>query len=419
MNEALKFLDSLGLHTVKPGLGRITRLLEYFGDPHKRVRAIIVGGTNGKGSVASAVSAVLSAEGYLTGLYTSPHLVSVTERIKINGHDISGGDLSRIVLAVRDAAIKTSSETPSYFETLTAAAFVYFAERGADFSVLEVGMGGRWDATNVVSPLVSVITNISKDHTEYLGNTLAAIAAEKACIIKRGAPVVTAASGTALRVITGSARELSSKAYVYGGDFKSEGRGTENFRYEGPEWTLDGLRSNLTGAYQMENLSVAIAALESLSTDSGIKIREESVRNGISRINWPGRLEVLRESPPLILDCAHNPGGARALARSLGEIYPGTRFTFLIGMLKDKRGHAFLKELSPLAERVIFTEPPSERCASAETLSAAAAGALDCETNIVKDYKEAYNELLNLGSPACITGSIYLAGAIMELRSHS
>ncbi|MCC6713323.1 MAG: bifunctional folylpolyglutamate synthase/dihydrofolate synthase [Candidatus Dadabacteria bacterium] len=414
IKDANSYLDSLGFHKIKPGLERIRALLRRLGNPQDKVPAVIVGGTNGKGSVTSAISSVLRAEGYLTGDYTSPHLVGITERIKLGGEEISQDDLARIIFRVREAA-DAEGESPSYFEVVTAAAFVYFAGRGADFMVLEVGMGGRWDATNVTTPLVSVITNVSMDHTEYLGRTIPAIALEKACIIKPGAPVVTAARGSALGVITGYARETGSPVYVRGRDFRSSGTGTSSFSWSGREWNLPGLASNLAGLYQIENLSVALAALEALVLDRGVGISEAAVRAGLTDIRWPGRLETLRESPPLILDSAHNPGGGRALVKSLRALYPETKLAFLVGMLDDKRHAPFLKEIAGVAGRLIITEVPSSRTTPAEKLLAAASKYAACEITVVKDYAEAYGRLLALDEPSCIAGSIYLAGAIRKL----
>ncbi len=252
---------------------------------------------------------------------------------------------------------------------MTASAFVYFAESGADYSVLEVGMGGRWDATNVITPLVSVITNISKDHTDYLGRTIAEIALEKACIIKPRVTAVTGAKGKALGVIAEYAAKKRSPLKVYGKDFLSRGDNTDSFDYIGSVWEFQRLRSNLAGAYQIENLSAAISALETMSHDHGIRIGEKNLRKGLANIDWGGRLEILRKNPPLYLDSAHNPGGAKALVESLAGLHPSLKFTFLIGMLKDKDHASFLREISTLAEKLVITEIPSERTMSAEALS--------------------------------------------------
>ena len=415
MESAYLYLDRLGLHNIKPGLFRIRKLLESLGNPHNTVPGIIVGGTNGKGSAATAIASVLMAEGFSTGAYTSPHLIRVTERIKIDGREIDSPELSRIILRVKKAGEKSLAGDPSYFEVLTASAFVYFAEAGVDFSVLEVGMGGRWDATNVITPLVSVITNISKDHTEYLGRTLGEIASEKARIIKPGVPAVTAARGRALSVIAEYAAKQKSGLRVYGRDYLSRGEDTDGFDYSGSVWDLRGLRSNLRGLYQIENLSAAISALEALSEYHGIKIGEKNLRKGLRDIDWRGRLEVLRKDPPLILDSAHNPGGARALAASLKLMYPSRKFTFLIGMLGDKDHGSFVRELIPLAGKFIITEIESERAMSAEALSKKISRIFPGVIRTEKDYRKTYTDLLKEGGPACIAGSLYLTGLIVAL----
>ncbi len=415
MTDPLAYLNSLGVHKIKPGLGRIKKLLNSLGNPQNKVPGIIIAGTNGKGSVASAVSSVLEAQGYKTGLYTSPHLINITERIKINGEEIPIAELENIIRQVKDSGEQAAIGTPSYFEVLTASAFLYFSEQRADLSVLEVGMGGRWDATNVITPLVSVITAISKDHTKFLGRTIGEIALEKACIIKRNVPVVTAAKGKALRVILKRAEEYSSPVRVYGRHFKSRGESTERFSYSGTEWELTDLSSNLFGLYQLENLSVAIAALESIAADHGIKIEEKNLRKGLARINWGGRFEIIRKNPPLILDSAHNVGGARALVESLTHTFPDKKITFMIGMLKDKNHSLFLKELSPIAEEVIITGIPPERAMGASDLSKTASKYLACDIRVIDDYRKAFLELKKTENPACIAGSIYLAGAVKEI----
>jgi dihydrofolate synthase/folylpolyglutamate synthase len=416
MDNAYKYLNSLGLHKIKPGLGRIKKLLESLGNPQDRTPGIIVGGTNGKGSAAAAISSVLKTGGFKTGAYTSPHLINVTERIKINGIDIDGSDLAKLILRVKKAAERSLAESPSYFEVLTAAAFVYFAESGVDISVLEVGMGGRWDATNVITPLVSVITNISKDHTEYLGTTIGEIASEKARIIKPGVPAVTGAGGRALRVIGEYAARLKSPLRVYGRDFSSRGENTDDFDYEGSVWELRGLSSNLRGFYQIENLSVAIAALEALDEYHGIKVGEKDLRRGLLGIDWRGRLEILRKDPPLILDSAHNPGGAKALVKSLKQMYPSHKFTFLIGMLGDKDHSRFIRELMPIARKFVVTEIDSERALGAEALAKKISRIFPGAVTTEKDSGKAYRGLLKENGPACIAGSLYLTGAVEGLR---
>lgn len=409
--DPVAYLNSLGLHTVKPGLERIKRILASLGSPEMAVPAIIIGGTNGKGSVASSIASVLTGSGYKTGLYTSPHLININERIKINGSQIKDDEINECIERIRE----TSEELlirPSYFEVITACAFLYFSDKSCDISVLEVGMGGRWDATNVIKPLVTVITNISKDHTEYLGDTIEKIAQEKACLIKPGVPVVTGAHGEALKVIRGVSDENKAPLFVLEKDFKLS-ESDKNLYYTSSKWTIEDIYANLGGLYQHENLALAIKALEEAKATGGLEISEDSLKKGLSNINWEGRFELLRQEPPLILDSAHNPGAAEALAASLKTSYPGVKFTFLIGMLGDKDHGEFIKEISELAEKIIITKVPSERSADVEDL---AKSSREYTNNavITGDYLKAYDKLLNSGKPGCIAGSLYLIGAIKD-----
>lgn len=409
------YLSSLGLHKVKPGLERIQKILQELRNPEQRVPGIIVAGTNGKGSVATSIAEVLCSAGYKTGLYTSPHLVSLNERIRIDGVKIKEKELSDYIDHVRRACEKSAIE-PSYFEVLTACAYLYFSDNKNDFNVLEVGLGGRWDATNVIKPLVSVITNISADHTEYLGDTIAEIAAEKACIIKPGTPVVTGTRGEALEVIRNEAHKHSSELYISGIDFKLAYTKDKGLYYIGSIWNIDNMSSNLRGLYQHENLALAIKALENLTESGHIKLEEEILREGLSHIDWEGRFQVVRENPPLILDSAHNPGAAKALVSSLGDSYPGVKFTFLIGMLGDKDHNAFIEQISQIATKVIITKTPSERSADTRNLCDSAGKHIN-NAVIIEDYKEAYRELINSSAPGCATGSLYLIGALLDINS--
>ncbi|MGQ0792975.1 MAG: bifunctional folylpolyglutamate synthase/dihydrofolate synthase [Deltaproteobacteria bacterium] len=410
MNDAICYLNSLGRFKVKPGLERVSAVLKSLGNPHNQIPCLIIGGTNGKGSTAAAIASGLEAAGFAVGLYTSPHLVQITERVKVNSAQIAPAELSALVLRIRDAA-EAAGVAPSYFEVLTAAAFLYFAERGVDFSVLEVGMGGLWDATNVASPLVSVITNVSRDHTEFLGESAVEIAAEKAGIIKPGTPAVTAATGDALGVIRAKARDVQSPLRVMGADFRAEGMGADNFRYRGEIWNLENASFSLAGAHQIENASLAIAALETLKSRYGIAVSERDLRAGLSRTRWAGRMEILRSEPPLVLDGAHNEAGAAALRKSLELMYPNARFTFLIAMLSDKRHEEYLMEISPIAEEIIITEAPSERSADGEWL-AAVARRICRNTRVIKNWREAVKYVIGGKSPVCVSGSLYLIGAV-------
>lgn len=413
MNDAISYLNSLGLHRVKPGIERITRLLRFLENPQDKIPSVIVAGTNGKGSVAATIASVLEAQGYRTGLYTSPHLINVSERIKINGEEIPIDDLYRLILKIKKISSNLSKEQ-SYFEVLTATAFLYFAECKVDFSVLEVGMGGRWDATNVVLPLVSVITNISKDHTEFLGESIRQIAIEKAGVIKKGVPVVTAAKKEALVEIANIASQKDALLGIMGRDFSVKGETTDDFSYLGKIWNLEHLHFSLPGLYQLENVSLAIAALESISQLHESKIDEKSLRKGLSSTKWEGRLEIIRNNPPLILDGAHNPGAASALRKSLEAMFPEKRFAFLVGMLADKDHENYLEEISKVAENIITTNVPSERGVAAERLADIAKRHIK-KIRVINNLNEAFEDIKRLSKPVCVAGSLYLIGAIKKI----
>jgi dihydrofolate synthase/folylpolyglutamate synthase len=399
---------------VKPGLERTIKLLEILGNPQEEIPSFLVAGTNGKGSVAATLASVLEAVGYKVGLYTSPHLIRVTERIKISGDEITIEELSRLILEVREAACNLLEE-PTYFEVLTVAVFLYFARKRIDFSVLEIGMGGRLDATNVVIPLVSVITNISADHTEFLGRSIREIAFEKGGIIKRRIPVVTAAKEDALSVIEDLASEKSAQTIIKERDFTIDGECTHDFNYLGSSWNLEHLNYGLNGFYQIENASLALATLESISKFYNINIEEERLRKGLSSVRCEGRMEILRIDPPLILDGAHNPGAAEALIKSIERMFKAKKFVFLIGMLADKNHEEYMKAISTIAEYIIITEVPSERGIKAIKLANVARHYANNIT-VISDFREAYKELLFQQKPACVTGSLYLIGAIKQFH---
>jgi dihydrofolate synthase/folylpolyglutamate synthase len=419
MRNAISYLNSLGLHRVNLSLDRIATILETFDNPHTKLTCIIIAGTNGKGSVAALVASILSTAGFKVGLYTSPHLVNISERIRVNGEEISLSDLSRLTMAIKGKASKVLAEQPTYFEVLTAVAFVFFHEKQVDYAVLEVGMGGRFDATNVANPIASVITNVYLDHTEYLGNNTDKIAYEKAGVIKHGVPIVTGAAGSALRVISTVAEKKSARVLVMGRDFSSNSENSAYFNYNGHSFNLIDLQLSLPGLYQVDNATLAIATIEVLYEHFGIDINEKSLRIGLSTATWEGRMETLRQDPPLILDGAHNPSASYALRSSLMHAYPETKFLFLIGMLADKDHENFLKELSPITEGMIITEAPSERHMPSEDLANVARRYVD-SVRVIKNSEAAFIELKKHNStPACVTGSLYLIGAVKKSMMES
>ncbi len=417
MQNAISYLNSLGLYKVKPGLGRILKILEAFENPHDKLNNIIIAGTNGKGSVAATIASILQSEGYKIGLYTSPHLLRVSERIRVNGKEIPLSDLCRWIDEIKRVSSNCLPEELSYFELLTALAFLYFSEEKVDCSVVEVGMGGRLDATNIVNPIVSVITNVFEDHTQFLGKGISKIAYEKAGIIKNDVPVITGAKGVALNVISSIAKENSTDAIVLGQDFRFESETVHSFNYRGEIWNFDDLTLNLKGYYQFTNATLAIATLENVSRYHGIDINESSIRTGLIATKWEGRMEYIRLEPPMILDGAHNPSAAFSLTKSLKFAHPGIRFVFLIGMLTNKDHENFIEEVSKLAEKIMITDLKSERFIPSENLALIAKKFVR-DVEIIKDLEIVFKEFHKTNTkPLCITGSLYLVGAIKNIIS--
>lgn len=415
INTELDYLNSLGLHNIKPGLRRISTILNHLGNPQDKFKSIIVGGTNGKGSVSSIISSILINNNYKTALYTSPHLINVNERISINNQPISNIDLCSLISKLKNICSELEIE-PSYFEFITSLAFLYFYEIEIDICILEVGMGGRWDATNIVTPLISVITNISFDHMDYLGNTLNKIGKEKAEIIKNNIPAVTACSANTIKPITNKAKTCSAPLYRYGIEFSSKGSSTNNFSYKSNNYELLNLKSNLKGNYQIENLSVALQAIELLSIKYNFKLSEKLIRKGLQDVKCSGRLEIIDIKMPVILDCAHNDSSSAALIKSLRILYPDIKFDFLIGMLSDKDHKKFIKNISELSNKIFITDQFSEREADTDKLKTICEQ-LNCKYKIINNYNIAFKTLLKKDLPLCITGSIYLVGRIKELLS--
>jgi len=385
--EVTAFLYGLRRFGWRPGLATIQRLLALVGDPHLETASIHIGGTNGKGSTAAMLAAILRAAGYRTGLYTSPHLLSFAERIQVDGKPIDEAEIVECTRALKALctthfAPETTSAPgdrlphPTFFELTTAMAFLHFRRRGVNAAVIEVGLGGRLDATNAIQPRVAVITNIALEHEEYLGRTLAAIAAEKAGIVKPGSPVVTAARGEALAVIRETAARLHAPLIAipetYRWAVRESGFAGQVFDLEGPRRRYEALRVSLVGRHQVENAVLAVAAAEA-SEDQGFSLDTAAIRRGLADARWPGRLHIVQERPRIILDGAHNPAGAEALAAFLAEHRAELgRLILVFGVLKDKNWEAMLGVLAPFAHEVILTYPPSKRGADPAVLVPAA-----------------------------------------------
>ena len=414
MLENLDRLSLKGVDSVKPGLARITAVLGELGSPHRKKDYITVAGTNGKGSVAACIASILEANGYRVGLFTSPHLINVTERIKVGGEKISREQLEETLDTVFAACTKVGVEL-SYFETLTAAAFLYFNSRQIDVGVLEVGMGGRWDSTNVCDHLAGVITNVSFDHTEYLGNTLVEIAGEKAGIIKRKTLIVTGCTGEALSVIERRVRETSSICHRNGEEFNYEEKENLGFDYIGPKWNIPGLKVSLAGTHQVENAVISIATTELLTMHTRYKTDPEKIKEAIAEVSLGGRMEYLNRETPVIIDGAHNLAAGETLVESLEFYHPGKKFNFLITMLDNKDIGGFTETLSRVSGKLIITELAGVRKSlETEKILALTQGQFD-SVETVKDPREAYEKLLGYGEAACVCGSFYLIGYLKEV----
>lgn len=394
-DEALAFLHSLQLFGFQPGLETTLVLATIAGNPHERLRFIHVAGTNGKGSTCAFLESVYRTAGLKVGLYTSPHLVRFGERIQVNRVPISDADLARHVTELRALLGEIK---PTFFEFTTVLALRYFAEQQVDLVVWETGLGGRLDATNIVTPLASVITNIALDHQRVLGHTLAAIASEKAGIIKPGVPVLTATDDFDARaVIEFKARELDAPLITLG---ESE---ISNFKFQIP----------LLGEHQRTNAALAAATVRLLRF--ALPVSDEQLRAGLANVNWPGRLQLVqRGAQMLLLDGAHNSAGIAALQRALTEHFPGKRPTLVLGMLADKDWSAMVAILAPLAARIVTAPVASERTVSAEDLRAACVA-----TGTGRPVKAAASvaEALKLVAPdpfVLVTGSLYFLGDVME-----
>ncbi|MDD2672572.1 MAG: bifunctional folylpolyglutamate synthase/dihydrofolate synthase [Syntrophales bacterium] len=407
--DPLGFLDSLDSGRIRLDLDPLLAVLRRLGDPHRRIRSVLVAGSNGKGSVSAMISSLLIENGFRTGLYTSPHLTDFRERIRIDGRLIPRRELHERIEEVR-ACI--GSEDITYFEFATAVAFCHFRRCGTDIAVLEVGLGGRLDATNVVTPELSIITNVCMEHTEYLGKTLREIAAEKAGVIKeRGVCVTGAGAGKVIEVLSETCRRRGSKLYRLGKDFRIRSGGGGSFRYRGIGLDLPRVRTPLTGRHQEENAALAIAAAEIL-TQKGWLLDTERTLAGLGRTRWDGRMEVVGEKPLLILDGAHNPAGAEALNKSLARDFPGRRIIFIFGVLRDKNFRRMLKTLAPAAWRIVASGIRNDRALSAGEVAAEARRRHNrvFEAECVAEALESALAMAGPDDLVCVTGSLYLVG---------
>jgi len=419
-DEALDFLYGLTKFGFNFGLGRINYLMGLLGNPHRHLRVIHIGGTNGKGSTAVMVARVLEAAGYRAGLFSSPHIHSYTERYLINGSPISEERFAALLTRLKpllEQMVRDGHEHPTEFEVCTALGFLYFFEEKVDFLVLEVGLGGAIDSTNIVeNPLVSVITNVTFDHMDYLGRTIREIATIKAGIIKPGGHVVTAAADPdALEVIVAKCRENGASLLRVGQDItwqlKEAVPAGTSFDLHSPWGSYTDLRIPLAGQYQVLNAATALGALETLRHVHGVKLDfPEDLRRGFARSHWPARLELLSKSPGVLVDVSHNYDGARTLKAALEGIYHYRRLILVMGMLGDKERERVVGELAPLADTVIITRPLSPRAGDWQQLAVEARRYVD-RVHLIEEITGAVDAALKDAGPedlVCITGSFYM-----------
>jgi dihydrofolate synthase/folylpolyglutamate synthase len=357
----LDYLYGLQKYGIKFGLKNITQLLASLNNPQKSLRAVHIGGTNGKGSTASFIASALVKAGYKVGLYTSPHLIRFTERIQINEKEIAQKRVIKLTERIRTYAEKLESIT--FFEFTTAMALLYFTEEKVDIAILEVGMGGRLDATNIMHPLLSIITNIALDHQQYLGNTISKIAFEKAGIIKKRSILITAATQPGvLRLFKKRCDALETAFYQIGNNFIGIAIRPQVMDYQGISGNLSNVKIGLAGPHQVTNAATALGALEILR-EKGYRINEKAIRSGLKEARWPGRLEVIQKKPLIVLDGAHNPAAIETLKEAIKKDPNYHRMFLILGIMADKALPKIIKEIAPLAFKVILTRPHMDRSA--------------------------------------------------------
>ena len=407
------------------GLDRMEELLRRLGNPQDDLKVIHVAGTNGKGSVSKYLEEGLSACGYKMGLYTSPYIETFNERIRYDGADISDEDLEyygQKVVSAAEAMVADGLDSPTEFEVVTAIAFLYFADRQADITILEVGLGGIGDSTNVVkSPLASVITSISYDHMAQLGSSLAEIAVNKAGIIKTGCPVIAnVPQRDAAKIIARKAYAMGSRLYDISGiraAVSDETPFSQKVSMELYEKSYSDVEISMVGRHQAENLKTALATLEILRKSGAVKLDREALYEGLKRARQPGRFEVISEDPLVIIDGAHNEAGAQALQETMAQHFAGKKILLVAGILADKEIDSIVKFLTKITDHIIVTEPDNPRKLAAEKLAGhvvdfgvAAEAVSDVEAAVhrAKELADGYDVIL-------FAGSLYLIGDVRRL----
>lgn len=420
--EALFYIENTGKFGINLGLKRIERLCELLGNPQKNLKVIHVAGTNGKGSTTSFISSILIKQGYRVGVYTSPYIERFTERIRINNDEISEEEIAELVTKIKPIVEKINDEGldhPTEFEIITACAFKYFFDMKVDFVVLEVGLGGRFDATNVVDPVLSVITTISYDHMNILGNSLSQIAFEKAGIIKSKRPVVIyPQEKEAMDVLLKAAHDKGSRVYH-----------VDEFNYEIIKNSIDGIVFNIIGKNEYSDLRIkllgehqvlnALTALKSVEVlrDEGYEIENKSIKSGLLETKWPGRFEIIKKDPLIVLDGGHNIQGIDSLVNGVKYYFPGKKIKIVCGMLKDKEYNSMLNKLMEISDFFITVTPDSPRALSAKELkdviSSKGGSAIAAES--ITDAVEIALKNVNNNEVMVFCGSLYMIGKVRTI----
>ncbi len=412
-SQILDYLYGLEKFGMVFGLENITWLLGLIGNPQDSLKTVHIAGTNGKGSVASMLSEILKTAGYVTGMYTSPHLISFTERITVNGDYIPEAEVAGLTEYIKERMDKEERPRPlTFFDFTTALAFEYFKRKGVAIAVVETGLGGRLDSTNVLRPLVTVITNVALDHQEYLGNTIKEIAQEKAGVVKEHVPVVTGAKGESLDIIKAAA--VNTALYALDKHFTYKKKSEQLMWYRGIRMTYDDLSVALRGDHQLFNAALALCALEILSP-AGFPVKEYAVRKGLASVQWPARLELVRKpgKPLVLIDGAHNPDGVGTLVSYLKSHFVNRKKILVFGVMKDKDFKEMLQELLPVVHQVILTRPEIDRAALPTDVARYAPGALIAAS--VKEAVDRANAIADEHDLIIITGSFYTVGEAKRL----
>lgn len=411
------YLASLNIDSMCFGLEAITDLLMRLGNPQNLYKSILIAGTNGKGSTAAMAASILHSAGYKVGLYTSPHLIDVRERIVVSGRKITKKEFSHTVANVK----KKLKQPVTYFEFLTAVAFLYFQRQQVDIAVLEVGLGGRLDATNVCKPFVSVITNIGFDHTAYLGSSLSAIAREKAGIIKQNGVCITAAKQKqVLEVFNSVCLDRRAKLYCLGTDIKIKREKDGLLTYQGIQRNLKNLPRALHGNHQCSNAALALAAVE-FCGKNGFQVENEAISRGLANTHWEARLEILQDNPLFILDGAHNLACIRVLCQALKRDFSYRRLIFIFGALADKNYREMLRLIALMSPKIILTQLKSGRAVPVDDM-AIVLNKMGYPAIVTKNVGEAIERAKAIACRQdliCAAGSLYLAGEVKQIFSQT